>query len=31
MTELSMIPHQLGGLVPSIEDYTFDLFFGIGW
>lgn len=26
-----MIPHQLGGLVPSIEDYTFDISFGIGW
>jgi len=30
-TELSMIPHQLGGLVPSIEHYSFDLSFGIGW
>jgi len=26
-----MIPHQLGGLVPSTEGYTFDLSFGIGW
>jgi len=26
-----MITHQLGGLVPSTEDYTFDPSFGIGW
>ena len=29
--ELSMAPHQLGGLVPSTEDWTFDPSFGIGW
>ena len=29
--ELSMTPRQLGGLVPSPRDCTFDPSFGIGW